>query len=241
MTTIQVGAFFQCYKQPYATYNALQNFRQAYPNTSIVLLSDNGYNYKNMADHFNAEYIHSNKNCRPSTGGPHGGKVEDTYMEFVNRFKSSLDLIKEDYFMLLEDDVFTKSPYTEQFLGTINGNCPNYIRADILSKIPYYKGPIVDRLYTGHGGAIFNKKEILHALNNYEIVDWLIKNWKDIIGLVVDSDVFLSILVYTCGLSIHPLFQHVDGMNLFHSGNVIHQYKDLYNIDPPSYIKNLYD
>jgi hypothetical protein len=57
-----VGAFFQCYKQPVATFHALSNFRKSYPTSTIVLLSDNGYNYTKMAEHFNAIYIHANEN-----------------------------------------------------------------------------------------------------------------------------------------------------------------------------------
>jgi len=57
-----LGAFLQCYKEPLATYKCLESFRSFYPDSSIVLLSDNGYDYSEMAKHFHCIYIHSNEN-----------------------------------------------------------------------------------------------------------------------------------------------------------------------------------
>jgi hypothetical protein len=58
----EIGAYFQCYKQPYATYKVLESYRKYYPTETIVLLSDNGYNYEKMAKHFNCIYIHDTIN-----------------------------------------------------------------------------------------------------------------------------------------------------------------------------------
>ena len=36
-----LGAYFQCYKNPYATYKCLESFRKYYPHNTVVLLSNN--------------------------------------------------------------------------------------------------------------------------------------------------------------------------------------------------------
>ena len=59
---MKFGAYFQCYKNPYATYKCLESFRKFYPESTIVLLSDNGYNYSEMAKKFNCIYIHEMTN-----------------------------------------------------------------------------------------------------------------------------------------------------------------------------------
>ena len=62
MQTQEFGAYLQCYKNPYATYKCLESFRTFYPDNTIVLLSDNGYDYTKMAEYFKCIYIHSNEN-----------------------------------------------------------------------------------------------------------------------------------------------------------------------------------
>ena len=39
---MDLAAIFQCYKNPLATYECLESFRRFYPDSQIVLLSDNG-------------------------------------------------------------------------------------------------------------------------------------------------------------------------------------------------------
>jgi len=55
---MEIGAYLQCYKNPYATYKCLESFRKIYPHSTVVLLSDNGYHYMEMAKHFKCIYIH---------------------------------------------------------------------------------------------------------------------------------------------------------------------------------------
>ena len=59
---MNIGAYLQCYKNPYATYKCLESFRKFYPTSTVVLLSDNGYDYSKMAEYFNCIYIHSDEN-----------------------------------------------------------------------------------------------------------------------------------------------------------------------------------
>jgi len=46
---MDLAAIFQCYKNPLATYECLESFRRFYPDSQVVLYSDNGYDYIEMA------------------------------------------------------------------------------------------------------------------------------------------------------------------------------------------------
>ena len=233
--TYSVGAFFQCYKNPFATFNVLLNYRKSYPEETIILVSDNGYNYEKMALYFNAIYFHENENCLT--------QKDYNIIEmkiFINRYKRLLPLIKENYFMLLEDDVIVNKPYTEPFNGTINGNCINYISKKTFESLLCYNGPCIDRVYTGHGGSIFNKEEFLKLLNNDEIIDCILNNWKNqFLGPYINGDIFFCILAYVSGYTIHKLSQHKDGMIYLNTANVVHQYKIYYNIKLPDKLQYL--
>ena len=235
---MEVGAFFQCHKQPVATFYALTHFRAAYPNTTIILLSDNGYDYSAMANKFNAIYIHSiisaPVTCR-------NAKNHDAYKIFLYRLRDALQHMKESHFMLLEDDVYVRAPYTEPFLGTISGNCINSIKEETFKAISYYTGDCSTRFYTGHGGAIYNTQQFLDILGHAAEIDWLIDNWSTLHrGLVLDCDVFCCILCYTLGGSIHPMQQHKDGVKYMQIAHVTHQCKQFYNAIPDESIKQLY-
>jgi hypothetical protein len=232
---MNIGAYFQCYKEPLATFHALNNFRKAYPNSSIVLLSDNGYNYSAMAKMFNAQYIHSSDSMPPST------KNIINYKKYKKRFLEALELIQEDNFMILEDDVYVKSPYTEEFKGTINGNIINKIENCINIDFFYnlYGIDLRNKYYTGHGGSVYNKKNIISILlnsNNY--FDDLIDNWTSIFigGPWLCHDIFFSLLVVLNNFTISELNEHKDGTNYIHDNRAktVHQYKNLYGVSPES-------
>jgi hypothetical protein len=233
---MDIGAFFQCHKQPYATYNALLQFRKAYPTSTIVLLSDNGYDYTKMAEHFNCYYIHSHENLPQSQDYNSNSKI--LLRAYVSRLVNALSFIKESHFMLLEDDVYVKQRYTDDFLGTINGNCINTIKPEIFKKIEYYKGEYITKYFSGHGGSVYNKSSFLDILNKPE-TNWLIDNW---ISHRWDNDLFFSILIHTLGGTVHKLQQHKDGTNCMNDQNahVVHQYNNLYNIPMSSELEYLY-
>jgi hypothetical protein len=99
--TQEFGAYLQCHKQPLATYTCLQSFRKYYPNNTLVLLSDNGYDYSEMAKLFNCIYIHENENLWLTWWHLEDtGYFENSY-KLIDRMNRVFPLIKEDYLMWL--------------------------------------------------------------------------------------------------------------------------------------------
>ena len=217
----------------------MRRFRAAYPDTTIVLVSDNGYNYSRMAAYFDAIYIHEDTNACPYA------KTHDKIRVWLERLIKGMGLIKEDFCMLLEDDVNVVSRYNEPFNGTINGNFVNKIKSSTFKSIHYYKGPTEDKFYTGHGGSVFNVKELIKILANTDNCDWLISNWSKIGPWPsYDSDVMLSLMTLTNGGTVCQLHGHKElytNSRDLSGAAVIHQCKEYYNSPNDETIDCLYD
>lgn len=155
---MNIGAYLQCYKNPYATYKCLESFRKFYPTSTVVLLSDNGYNYSKMAEYFNCIYIHSDENL-PLIYNYIGTECAVIHSKkLVKRFCEALLLCKEDYVIWLEDDVSINNKITNDFHYDMNGFCPNTIVTDVLCKNYAILKSNIKYHFTGHGGSIFHKK-----------------------------------------------------------------------------------
>lgn len=226
---MDLSAIFQCYKNPYATYKCLESFREFYPNSQVILYSDNGYDYSEMAKRFNCEYFHEDVNLR-------GASVlikDGDYFLNVCRLRKVLSRVNALYYIVLEDDVRIVSKYTEEFKGDINGNCVNRIRKFVFDSIPFNSSVHQDTYYSGHGGSVYNTKTMVELLNKEEQILWIIKNWESIgLGPTIDDDVFMSLLVLINGGSVHNLTQHRDlitnHISEFTGVAVLHQVKHDY-------------
>jgi hypothetical protein len=233
-----LGAYFQCHKNPYATYESLRRFREFYTSGPIILLSDNGYDYTEMAKHFNCTYLHETTSCRLSL------PLRDGYQPTVERLRKAFSTISTEYFMLLEDDVHVFAKYTQDFNGDINGNCINTLRSSVLNNIPFSVVKNEDKHYTGHGGSVYRTSTMVRLLGNKGQIDWLLDNWEEIgLGPMVDVDIFLSLLVVVNGGRIHHLSEHKDLLTnrVTHTDGLsaLHQVKHFYGKELPENLKQL--
>jgi len=211
-----IGAYYRCYENLAATQEVLINFRKFYPFSTIVLVNDGNIKYNNefksLANKFNCIYF-----CEKDNLGFPGNKSSmKEIILWIERFLLFSSFIKEEYFVLLEDDVY--------FSNTINTNllladCNSYINKDNVLpcickkdkckcydwlesrnkelKQPYYYGCM--------GGTIFSTK-FIHKLF-YDKVDLNIFQefeniCKDVKRNYFYSDVGLSILILYYGGSI---------------------------------------
>lgn len=235
----ELGAYFQCHKNPLSTYECLQSFRKFYPSSPIILLSDNGYDYTEMAKHFNCTYIHETVSCRPF------GHKPSEYYRAIERLRKVFSMISTEYFILLEDDVHVFAKYTEDFKGDVNGNCINYIYPHMFDAIPFsvVRGKTIH--FTGHGGSVFKTDTIRTVLKTDNQIQWLLSNWESVVrmGPAVDIDRFLSLLVLINGGTVHHLSQHKDLItNHVQSTDgiaVLHQFKQHYGKSLPYNLKHL--
>ena len=158
-----IAAYFQCWKHPHATIQSVKHYRAAYPNNTLYLLSDNGYDYTELAKEYNCIYEYSSI---VHGGYPGFTRIEDVKL-FLDRFAKALDLIEEEWVLLLEDDTIVYGPYSQQFIqcdmnGTNRGaGGPNdgnrFYKKQWDEFIRLFNPSYKDRqLYSGWGGCVLN-------------------------------------------------------------------------------------
>jgi hypothetical protein len=248
---MKIGAFFQCYKNPFATFKCLESFRKHNKKEPVLLLSNNGHDYSEMAKFFNCHYIHKNNSVKFSHGvrGDHHYEREEgdeLWKESIPEYIDSLierilipfKMLQTEYIIFLEDDVSVRSNIEEKtFRHTINGFCPNVIRAEFLSKFKNTNIEIQDYHYSGHGGSVYHREECINFFNNKKIVKEISENWLNYHPKTITEvphDYLLSIIVILGGGTIGHYRDHYDKR-----GDVIHQYKKYYGKELPDDLKNL--
>ena len=202
---MEIGAYFQCYKQPCATLRALTSFRDAYPNGTIVLVSDDGLKYYHMSRVFNCIYIHDSQNLDVNWKSTDRQKIH----AFFERFSQCASLIKEEYFMLLEDDVAVLRKITEPLLGDLNGNGYNTLSLDLLKLYPELSHLHNDVVYTGHGGSIWNTRRFVEFASNKKLIDHMLDKFHLVYG-AASEDQLSTLLCLLSGGKLHYLKTHKD-------------------------------
>lgn len=248
-----IGAFFQCYKNPRATYETLKSFRNHYPSNTVVLLSDNGYDYTEMAKYFNCIYMHETENV-PFTirldTDPHDKSQVSYYTilcnkedfllkgnKLIKRFVDVFKLLKEEYILILEDDVYVHNIITDKFKYDLNGYCPNSFQKKCIDELVKKYNIDTNKLYhySGHGGSVYNKEILLDCLKNTIIIDDILDNWTNYNFDELCCDLFISLLLTINGKTIGPYDGHNDSSNAI----IQHQYKIWYGKELPEELKYL--
>lgn len=227
---MEIGAYCQCYKQPIALERSLELFRKSYPTGTIVLVSDNGCNFSNMAKKYNAFFFHEKTNTRMGWNKHERAGFE----EFFNRLRKYVPLIKEEYFMLLEEDVHVLNRITEPFLGTANANGYNIVEKSFLKKFKGFEKLEDDITYIVQGGSVWHKEKFLNMINNIELVNYLQDVFETKEGSVFDF--FISVLAWMMNEPIYKLRCHKelysDRVSSLDGISVLNQVKYFYTDDP---------
>jgi hypothetical protein len=240
----EFGAYYQCYKNPYATYKSLESFRKIYPDNTVVLVSNNGYDYTVMASYFKCIYIHSNENARQQYPLNDEGKFDNTF-KFIDRVVNAFEQCNEDYVMWLEDDVSINKPIEDIFRYHLNGFCPNLIPQNSIKKLQE-KYKCLDETkqyrYSGHGGSVFDRKFFIECMKQKEMIHDIIENWVyyDFQSGEIPQDILFSVIIMLSGGTIGSYEGHYDGIyNLNPNIHVQHQFKYYYNVPLPNELKYL--
>lgn len=236
--SVSMGAYLQCYKNPYATYKCLESFRTYYPDATVVLLSDNGYDYTEMAKHFGCIYIHEKEQILLTLS------LEQDYItescKLIERIEKVFPLIQEDYIMWLEDDVSVNGVIQDTFRYDLNGYCPNTFNA--FWNIDKKKYPLTGVYHwSGHGGSVFHKNNFLTYLKNKEMIRDILVHWKQYnLTSNVGQDFFWSLIITLHGGTIGPYQGHEDCTYKNDSITVQHQYKVWYHVPMPEELSYLF-
>jgi hypothetical protein len=202
-----IGAFYQCYKQPKAFLDVLGHFRAVYPDATIVAISDGGFDYAEAARHFNCDYHHGEH------GVPGAGTIfndKNALIQWFTRLLETAQRIKEDYILLLEDDVQVLKPVSGLSFD-LNGvnkreKLGRKLTDFLKTKNPSIPFGTVNYFYGGCGGTIIKKEFLLQRIRTIENI---IRAIDDIGKYTVEphstryaSDYYLTAIILYYGGSI---------------------------------------
>jgi hypothetical protein len=248
-----LDAIYFCQNHPLATYKTLEGFRKYHPLSKIFLISDNGYDYTEMANHFNCEYTHLNESIYAHYNSykliPH----EERYTKlkkYWNIYMSILDKSYAKYLIKLEDDVAIQGIIrTNSLTGFMNGTTlhklPDYFFTHYFRDTP--NAIVPNNIYfSGSGGCIFNCDQLRKCLENTEAFDKVIQSYIacNILGGVVVDDLTISILGTVLGYKIinNPNQMEIDTEKQIKDISkmvILHQVKEYYNKQLPSELSHL--
>lgn len=234
-----IGAYYQAYKKPNCVKFVLENYRKHYPDSDVILVSDGGDDFSELAKKYNCLYfyesnlsgIFSDKSKGLAASYFHSPEV---LINYILRFGKYIKHIKDDRFMILEDDVYVIQKTLSETPYDLNGinlteTLPESVCLDLqnVKKIPY----------GGCGGCILNTKffkNIFTDKNTIKVIDQV----KKYCLLTKERWASDAIVSYICAANngtmgvwngLGETWQKDLGDRLNNKTvDVIHQYKNLY-------------
>ncbi len=254
-----LSAYIQCYKNPLATFVCLSSFREFYPTEEILMVSNNGYDYTEMAKYFNAKYYFENTNIfnkmqlRKQDFDEAGiiynkenltEKFKTVWLDnLILKFEYMCNMLSGDYIIYLEDDVKINGQITTDLIYDLNGFCPNiigsseYINLFNTLRVKYHGLNLNNMRYSGHGGSIYKRDFLKKTLENKDLIEDMRENYYKYHiehGLILSDvcqDYFISFILFLNGGTIGPLNGHGDD---YYDNSILtiqHQYKKYYNAE----------
>jgi hypothetical protein len=238
-----IGAFYQCYRQPRAMIAALSSFRNMYPASSLHIVRDGGGDdcLQNIALYFNASRFHS-LDTQLGNGVTNALHSKFSAMTFVQNLIRAAQQMKETYFILLEDDICVlhrigKSGQVPDWWGKYdligcNGKTAKMNPATLL----LLPGPVTYSYYGGCGGSLFRTSFwAQHVHLDDPKLDRVLDAFGTANGNIFHSDILLSFLCVLYGGTIRdgPPPELIESeTSIPSSACILHQYKYHYDKQP---------
>jgi len=163
MTHPDIGAYYPCYKQPKAILAAVEAYRRHYPTGTLVVVSDNGHDYRRYVEEQGGIYRHCEEQLGSSVTTTFSGVTKA--VEFLRRFLEGAMLIRESHFLLLEDDVAVLDRVPVEALewdvtgcnrrGPRGAHMPQAMHDCLKARYSLQRGQQEDLYYGGCGGSVF--------------------------------------------------------------------------------------
>jgi len=182
------GAYYSVYKNKKATEFVLENFRTHFPEECIVLFSDGGDDFSDIASRYNCHYFWTenlygnDENKYPIL--PYNSLRMKLWWE---RQKRVCDISQSDYVMILEDDVFVKSSFEINDNFFLRGaRIGNFFSAKMINDI-HSLGEIEGSNKYGMCGGSFYNVSVFQKIYD-DVISDIIDNHDDMLN---DPEYFL--------------------------------------------------
>lgn len=177
---IQFGVFYQVYRNKNATQWVLENFRQHFPNNPVILISDGGEDFTDISQKYDCKF-YMKENIFGNETNNYDVHAYDSHrtLEWWNRQKLVCDETKQDYVMIMEDDVYVKdffsinSPFHLKGVRT-GGALTGKMREEI-GELGFETS-----IYGMCGGSIYNANTFLKIYE--DVVDDIQNNMDRLMG-----------------------------------------------------------
>lgn len=251
-----ICAYFQTYKNRKATEFVLENFRKHHPNAPLMMFSDAGSDFSDLAEKYNCNYQHRFLNL--GRQGHQKIKLESEYpanpsyafnkeetLVWLQRFyESCLYGVSNGcrYIVMLEDDVLVKGQinFVPENYGFCCGpeNMENSISYAFTNYLAQKYNVICNtNFYACCGGAIFDAK--LFVENYYNVLHFINTEFETLFHLDDKMgwlDFFMHIIYFYLGCKYVPNPEFAETWMKEKWGidwelpqySIIHQYKELY-------------
>jgi hypothetical protein len=199
MALEKIGAYYQCHSNRTALDFVLKNYRRHYPDSTLVMVCDGGDDFSREAATYNSVYIHDRK---INTESNLVFRDLDSLKRFVERLADNIHHITEDYFMMLEDDVYVMKRVTTEMLWDINGCNINEFFSDGTSALIQKYNPFVPSrpFYGCFGGSILKTEFFKRVLQDKLVTNSFITQYHaKSIPTDLASDKILSFLCLVNG------------------------------------------
>ncbi len=199
-----VGAYFQCFKQPKSTIATISSFRNAYPDSTVTVISDGGFNYSDMCNLYKCNF--SLEKRLGSAVGVVTSERKNIILWF-ERLINAAKSISEDYIMILEDDVRVFSP-VKNLVFDLNGindevTLGKHMTAFLKSKNKHIPASAKNYYFGGCGGTIVRRQFLINHFRDIESTITLLEKYLDADKkLRYVSDYWLSVLILYFGGTI---------------------------------------
>ncbi len=235
-----IGFYYQCYKQYAAADFALKSLRFSYPSATLLMINDGGdLKMKELALKYNANTYIYEENISSSQGLWYN--TIDKCMKFIYRLKKAIDIIKEDYIFLMEDDVLIlKKLKLDILVHEVNG-CSLYepIKDNVYKYIISCRTKPIDRpkLYVGGCGGCVLKRSFFVEILGDDNIDCVRKHLEQFLNLEKEngkphlaSDMIISFLAYIYDGDVIPYDGYIETTyqnyrEICLSSTVIHNFK----------------
>ncbi|HVV15525.1 MAG TPA: hypothetical protein VHD55_03955 [Candidatus Paceibacterota bacterium] len=221
-------AYFQCYKNRRATREALRSFRRQYPAVPVLLLSDGGDDFSELAREFGCEYEHDPKNI--------GYWPCKDMLLWFKRLALACERFGKEWVLILEDDVRTRdriSKYPHAHLSGQGGSRGARITKQLSPAAVAYiqeKYPDAGAFgISGCGGSIFHRASFMDCyakLTPEDLARWSMLDP----GSEGATDIALTFLFLANGYTVRRwLDLSHDSIGNWGPGSAFdHQFKEFY-------------
>jgi hypothetical protein len=235
----QLGFYLWAYNNSESVDYILGKLRNAYPDSDLVLSSDNGKDMSQIAEKYLAtKYIHGEKSHGPSykslEANRYGWTVNEAKL-WLDRLYEACQTITNDWVMLMEEDVLVKERFKFPAVDIIM--IPNIKNAICTSGVEWVKsrgGKTNYPWYSAGGGSIINRQKFIEAYEKH--IDSFTENYERIyddsmsqgIGGWGWNDSIICVLMYAENPQISTELPILETGNEDDPAPIIHAFKKYY-------------